>query len=244
MPVSRGDAAHLLRRTGFGVTPTRLNEIMELADRNAAVARVTGPTARQERRSQLLEAAVEAIRAIGPGATMEQLARAGGVTKPILYRHFGDRLGLISSIADQVAADLMGAVAGPMATDVTLRELLHATIDAYIGFIEQEPNLYRFLVQQPPERGDGLSQISSLVDTIAKEVALVAGGRLRQAGRDSSAAVPWAYGIVGFAHQAGDWWVDHRTMSREVLVDHLTALLADGLDRAAIATTPVGAAGA
>jgi AcrR family transcriptional regulator len=173
---------------------------------------------------------------------MEQLARAGGVTKPILYRHFGDRLGLITSIADQVAADLLGAVAGPMGADVTMRELLHATIDAYIGFIQREPNLYRFLVQQPPERGDGLSQISSLVDTIAKEVALVAGERLRQTGRDSSAAVPWAYGIVGFVHQAGDWWVDHQTMGREALVEHLTALLWDGLDRAA--TAPVGATGA
>jgi uncharacterized protein (DUF1800 family) len=41
MPVSRGDAAHLLRRTGFGVTTARLNEIVALADREAAIARVT-----------------------------------------------------------------------------------------------------------------------------------------------------------------------------------------------------------
>jgi AcrR family transcriptional regulator len=200
------------------------------------------PAARQERRAQLLDAAVEAIRTIGPGATMEQLAGAGGVTKPILYRHFGDRLGLITSIADQVAADLMGAIAGPMAADLTVHELLAATIDSYVGFIEREPNLYRFLVQQPPERGDGLTHISSLVDTIAKQVALVAGERLRRDGRDSAAAVPWAYGIVGFVHQAGDWWVDQQTMSRAVLVDHLTSLLWDGLDRAT--TAPVGAAGA
>ena len=200
-----------------------------------------GPPARQERRVQLLAAAVDAIRTIGPGATMEQLARAGGVTKPILYRHFGDRLGLITSIADEVAADLMGVVVAPMIPDVTVRDRLHAMIDSYVAFIEREPNLYRFLVQQGPERGDGLTQISSLADTIAKQVALVAGERLRRAGRDSSAAVPWAYGIVGFVHQAGDWWVDHQTMSRATLVDHLTSLLWDGLDRAA--TAPVGASG-
>ena len=41
MAVTRGDAAHLLRRTGFGVTPTRLAEIMALPDRAAAIARVT-----------------------------------------------------------------------------------------------------------------------------------------------------------------------------------------------------------
>ena len=41
MAVSRGDAAHLLRRTGFGVTPARLSEIMALPDRAAAITRVT-----------------------------------------------------------------------------------------------------------------------------------------------------------------------------------------------------------
>ncbi len=40
MPVSTADAAHLLRRSGFGVTPARLAELTKLASRNAAVARV------------------------------------------------------------------------------------------------------------------------------------------------------------------------------------------------------------
>ena len=60
---------------------------------------------REERRSQLLDAAVDAIREHGAGVTMEQL-RAGGVTKPILYRHFGDRDGLVSSIARVFAVRL------------------------------------------------------------------------------------------------------------------------------------------
>src|SRR5688500_91145 len=41
MAVPVADAAHLLRRTGFGVTPARLAEITALADREAAIARVT-----------------------------------------------------------------------------------------------------------------------------------------------------------------------------------------------------------
>ena len=48
-----------------------------------------------------------AIREIGPGVTMEQLAKAGGVTKPILYRHFGDRDGLIQAIAERFSNDLL-----------------------------------------------------------------------------------------------------------------------------------------
>jgi hypothetical protein len=69
-------------------------------------------------------------------------------------------------------------------------------------------------------------------------VAIVAGDRLREAGRDSGAAVPWAYGIVGLVHQAGDWWVNDRTMSRETLVDHLVTLLWQGLAGAPAPSEP------
>jgi uncharacterized protein (DUF1800 family) len=41
MPVTAADAAHLLRRTGFGVTPARLRQIKRLRDRDAAVDEVT-----------------------------------------------------------------------------------------------------------------------------------------------------------------------------------------------------------
>ncbi|MEQ1786340.1 MAG: TetR/AcrR family transcriptional regulator [Acidimicrobiales bacterium] len=187
---------------------------------------------RAERRTQLLDAAVDAIRALGPSVTMEQLAKSGGVTKPILYRHFGDRDGLINAIAEQFSADLLTSVTTPLATDATAQELLRSTVDSYVGFIERETNLYRFMVQHTPERRDEASQMRSLVDRIAQQVAVVAGERLRQAGRDSGAAVPWAYGIVGLVHQAGDWWVDDQTMSRDALVTYLVALLWDGLGAA------------
>lgn len=192
---------------------------------------------RAERRAQLLDAAVDAIRHTGPAVTMEQLAAAGGVTKPILYRHFGDRDGLISAIAERFASDLLTSVTEPLVADAGPKELLQSTVDGYVRFIEREPNLYRFMLQRVPERRDGFAQVASLVELIAKQVALVAGEQLRAAGRDSGAAVPWAYGIVGLVHQAGDWWVDDQTMSRETLVSYLVSLLWDGLGAAAADTT-------
>jgi AcrR family transcriptional regulator len=164
---------------------------------------------------------------------MEQIARAGGVTKPILYRHFGDRDGLIDAVAERFAADLLTTVSTPLAADVTARELLVATVDSYVGFIERETDLYRFMVQQAPEPRGTANGMRSLIDRIAQQVALVAADRLELAGRDASAAVPWAYGIVGLVHQAGDWWIDDRTMTRERLVQYLTDLLWSGLQAAA-----------
>jgi len=193
---------------------------------------------RAVRRAQLLDAAVEAIAAVGPGATMEQLARQAGVTKPILYRHFGDRQGLIIALAERFSASLMAEIDTALLGESDSRGLLDSTIDAYLRFIEREPSLYRFLLQNPATAG-GLPQISPLVDAIAKRVAVTIGDQLRAGNLDSGAAVPWAYGIVGLVHQAGDWWLDDQTMTREQLVRYLTNLLWNGLEAAANAVSRV-----
>ena len=190
---------------------------------------------RAARRAQLLDDAVQAIRETGPGATMEQLARRGGVTKPILYRHFGDRDGLIKAIAEQFSEQLFGEIQGALHTTDDPKELLERTIDAYIGFIEREPALYRFLLQQIVSPASGLVQMSPLINSISREVAVVIGEQLRSAGLDSGGAVPWAFGIVGLVHQAGDWWLDDQTMPRARLTGYLTALLWGGLSAPAAA---------
>ncbi|MDP1820678.1 MAG: TetR family transcriptional regulator [Acidimicrobiales bacterium] len=191
---------------------------------------------RELRRAQLLDAAVEAIATLGPGATMEQLARQGGVTKPILYRHFRDRQGLITALADRFSLSLMDELDAALAGTADSRELLDSTVDTYLRFIEREPSLYRFLLQHVGD-ADGLSRISPLIDAIARRVAVTIGDQLRAAGLDSGAAVPWAFGIVGLVHQAGDWWLDDRSMSRQQLVRYLTDLVWSGLEAAAALAT-------
>jgi AcrR family transcriptional regulator len=195
---------------------------------------------RDERRGELLDAAVAAVREHGPAISMERLAAAGGVTKPILYRHFRDRDGLITAISERFAADLLEEIFQPLqAGALDPRDQLVATVDAYVSFVEREPNLYRFLVQQAARRPEGQSHVSDLIDTIAKQVAVVIGERLRALGFDSGPAVAWSYGIIGLVHQAADWWVDDRTMPRERLVDYLTGLLWEGLPGAAAAVQSV-----
>ena len=194
---------------------------------------MTGRTdAREDRRAvrrvQLLDDAMAAIRDLGAGATMEQLARRGGVTKPILYRHFRDREGLIKAIAERFAEGLLTSVEGALENPLEPRELLRSVIDSYLVVIEGDPAVYQFVLQQTLGAGGNLS-ISPLIDRIARRVAVVLGEQLRLMGLDSGAAVPWAFGIVGMVHQAGDWWLDDRTLRRTQLTDYLTGLLWDGL---------------
>jgi AcrR family transcriptional regulator len=181
---------------------------------------------RLERREGLLDAAMDVIRREGPAVSMEAIAAAAGVTKPIVYRHFGDRSGLVAALATRFSDDLLGELRSSLARDAEPRELLVGTIDAYLAFVEREPNLYRFVV----EHGDkGADELGGFVRQVAQEVAVVLGERLRAAGYDSGAAEPWAYGLVGMVHLAGDWWVDRRAMPRPRLVEYLTTMVWDGL---------------
>jgi AcrR family transcriptional regulator len=183
-------------------------------------------TRRLARREELLDAAVEVIRRDGPAVSMELIAAEAGVTKPIVYRHFGDRSGLVSALAKRFSDDLMGALQASLLRDAEPRELLVGTIDAFLTFVEKEPNLYRFVVQH--DEG-GAEEMRGFVRQVAQQVAVVMGERLREIGHDSGAAEPWAYGLVGMVHFAGDWWVERRAMPRARLVEYLTALVWDGL---------------
>ena len=79
---------------------------------------------RPDRRPVLLEAAATAIRRHGPGASMTQIAAQAGVTKPILYRHFRDRDGLVHALAERFAGDLMGELQAALQSDAEPRQLI------------------------------------------------------------------------------------------------------------------------
>ncbi|WP_334142519.1 TetR/AcrR family transcriptional regulator [Rhabdothermincola sp.] len=203
---------------GNGDPPRRPNRAGR--DRAASVA-----AERERRRQQLLDAAVALVRREGPYASMEQIAAECGITKPILYRHFGDRQGLIMAVAEGFVSDLIAELAPSLVSTEPPRRLLERTIDAYLGLIERDTNLYRFLsAHADPGKRDLLTAL------IAEEIAIVFERVLADTGLDPADGKPWAYGVVGMVHLAGDWWVESRALSRDRLVDRLTTLLWSGFE--------------
>ena len=196
------------------------------------VGRPRGPRrSRDERRAELLDAAERAIQRIGPDASMDELAAEAGITKPILYSHFGDKAGLASALAVRVAAELDEAISTSLGQMRHPRQVVSSTIGAFCTFIESQNALYRFLIKAAmsnPDKRSGSSG-SRLVADFAEQIAAVLRGGLRQVGFDQGAAEPWSYAIVGMTLSAGEWWLDCRTMSKDDLVDYLTQLLWSGL---------------
>jgi len=168
---------------------------------------------------------MRAIQAEGEDVSMDTIAAEAGITKPILYSHFGDKAGLAEALAEQFAAVLTELLTQMVDRSGPPRETLVSAIDAYVSLIEAQPRLYRFLANGHVA-GQGQRQ---LIDELAAMVSRELGERLRAAGADSGGAEPWAYAIVGMVDLTASWWLDRKTMSRSDLVDYLTKLVWDGL---------------
>ncbi len=192
---------------------------------------VEGRAARQAaRREELLGAARDAIRVHGPAVSMEVIAARAGITKPIVYKHFGDRRGLARALAEDFVTGLMADLARSLQRDAHPRELLSTTIDAYLAFVERDPQVYRFLVNEAlAGNAEPTDALAGVMDQIARQVSLVLSAQLRAGGLDAGPAEPWAHGIVGMVHHAGDWWVERHPIPRDQLSEYLTALLWDGM---------------
>ena len=187
---------------------------------------------REARRGELLAAADEVLRADGPGASMSTIAARAGVTKPILYKHFGDKGGLYQALAERYLHMVLEHVRAALAAEKDPRTRIRNTIDAYLAFIEREREVYAFLMHRAVgERTEAQVTVAGFIKDLGNEIAVILGEELRAADMDSGAAEPWAHGMVGMVYLAGDRWLEHRTMPRERLVDYLTDLLWSGFSQ-------------
>ncbi len=163
---------------------------------------------------------------------MNDIAAEAGITKPILYRHFGDKGGLYQALAERYVRSLLDELRAALASETDPRTRLRTTIDAYLRFIERDHEIYYFLMHRAiTERPEAQVTVANFIRRLAAELALVLGEELRRLGLDSGGAEPWAHGIVGMVQLAGDHWLEHRTMSRADLGDYLEALVWHGLAR-------------
>ncbi len=181
------------------------------------------PTARSARREVLLAAADAVVQRDGASASMASIAAEAGITKPVLYRHFTDKSGLYAALAERHTDRLLAQLTQALAGGGSPRERVERTVGAYLSAIEDEPQVYRFLVQSV-EAAPVQGQVRSFVRRLSEQLAA---GIARELGRPETdvRAAAWAAGIVGMVQSAGDWWLESRACSRVELTTSLSELL-------------------
>ena len=184
---------------------------------------------REARRADLVLAAVAAIDEHGPGAGIEEIAAAAGVSKPVLYRYFTDKADLHAAVGAWGAATVMERILPSLLSDAPVQERVRQGCADYLAAIEEHPNVFLLLVAH---RVDGSDQ-DPLADgkaAIAAAMARVMGDTLRELGVDSAGAEPWAPGLVGLGLATGEWWLSRRTMSRAAVTDYLSTFVWSALE--------------
>jgi AcrR family transcriptional regulator len=159
---------------------------------------------------------------------MEVIAAAATVTKPILYRTIGDRDALVTALAEIVIDRINDAAAVAIAKARSPRTRLRALIAAYIEVVENNRNLYLFVVAGGASV-DRASQLLRLADRSALPLARQLAAQRTAAGVDPDVALTWAFGLIGTLQFATLWWLRDDHLGADQLVDHITELLWSGI---------------
>jgi AcrR family transcriptional regulator len=185
---------------------------------------------RRARRRELVDAALTAVGRHGAGVGMDEIAAAAGTSKTAVYRHFADRGELHTAVCTRVAEQLTATLRAAMESSDSRRGMLAAAIDAYLAFLEADPEVYRFVVHTHPAGAADGDPITTLSDLVGDQAAALVGAALRGTGADDTPAPPWGHGVVGLVRSAADWWLRaDRPMPRGDLAAHLTDLAWAGL---------------
>ena len=127
----------------------------------------------EQRRTQLLSVAVQVFGERGFHSTsMDEVAEAAGVTKPVLYQHFPSKRALYRELLDDVDAQLVSELV--VATDAAPsgRERVEAGFAAYFRFVTENRAAFRLLFGASVRNDPEFSAVAErTIDRIAALVA-------------------------------------------------------------------------
>jgi AcrR family transcriptional regulator len=152
------------------------------------------------RRSQLLDVALDRFAATGYHDTsMEEIAEAAGVTKPVLYQHFSSKRKLYLELLERVGRELVALVVAGAAAEETPYHRLLGGFRAYINFVGERANAFQLVF------GTGARRMEEFTDTVREvEDALASNiAGFIDADVDDAHRELLGYAIVGLGEVAG-----------------------------------------
>lgn len=176
-------------------------------------------------REQLLAAALRLIRANGPDVTMDDIAAAAGVSKPIVYRDIGDKDALVAALAERFVDQLNDAVERSTVRGTGGRATFAASMRATFEVIDDDRNLFLFVTAGGP----GTESVRLLIDRSSSRMIEQFSAIRTAAGLDPLPARTWAYAVVGAIQVIAMMWLRDGYGERTDIADHLTQLMWPGL---------------
>ncbi len=179
-----------------------------------------------QRRSQLLAVAGRMFAEQGyHGLSMEQLADAAVVSKPVLYQHFPSKRELYLALVNDAAEELQFQVRKALEGTNDNQARVEAAIAAYFDFVEDKR--FRLLLGSAEAADD---DVRAAVTGAEAKIAQVIGRLIADdAGLSEESANFLAWGVRGLASEGARWWIEHRDVEKADAVRLLSRLVWRGL---------------
>jgi AcrR family transcriptional regulator len=186
------------------------------------------------RESQMLEVAGSVFAARGfHDASMDEIAEAADISKPMLYNYFGSKEGLYFAYVDLSYREIVAATDDAVAQAAAAGEgpdlQLRTGVRAYYRYVGEHQDAFRVLFR---EMGDPGGKLAGQRHRLSRRVANAIDGILRA---DGAAPPPHlstdalAEAFLGAARSLADWWLDHSQVSADDIADQLMDLTLAGL---------------
>jgi AcrR family transcriptional regulator len=200
------------------------------------VAAVDGRTERWrahrlERREEFVDAALRAMEKHGPDVAVAQIAAEAGVAKPRLYRHFDDKADLFNAVQDRISRLLWERLTAALDPESAPAHLVRHGLEAFLSVVDEYPNTFRLLVH--PGGSPVAERMVEDGQRIADVLAALIAGQLTVLGADTDGAQPWGHALAGAVGGATHWWLEHRAISKQALIEHLSTVILGSLERIA-----------
>jgi AcrR family transcriptional regulator len=174
-----------------------------------------------ERRTLIVEAAGRLFGERGyEGTRIDEIAAAAGVTKPIVYRHFGSKRDLYLSLLDRHRDDLAGFVAS-MPTEGSTEERLRSVLETWLDYVEARSYAWKMLFRDAgggPEIAARRREVHARARTVLVELI-----------RSLATAPPKRHELEPLAELMSMgmaalvlWWIEDAAVSRAAVLDALT----------------------
>lgn len=192
---------------------------------------------REQRRRQLVEVSRGVFAERGyEAASLEEIAERAGVSRPILYSHFGDKQGLFEAVVSEQIAMVERVVVESIAGPGEPRELVERGMRAFFAYVHENPEGHAVMTRDAPVHVSGTG-LRVMLDGLVTNITVVLAAQIRAMGLDPSPAPIYANALVGIGAQVGRWWCDHPEISLDQVTTQTTDLIWGGFAGLAAAAT-------
>lgn len=153
--------------------------------------------------------------------SMSDIAQAAGVTKPVLYQHFGSKRELYAELLGEVSGQLQEAIVKAVTAAGSPRQMVEDGFAAYFRFVDDHQAAFRLFLASDSWRDE---EFSAMVHAVENSLAEQVAGFIEIEGLGAEQRRLLGHGIVGMVEAASRHWL---LAENPTDPDELTRRLAD-----------------